>query len=121
MEGATHLERVLGAGRTHALFRSVNERVRDLNEAFTFALPVGDWVCECASHDCIDRLYLSLEEYAAVRAVPTRFFVSPGDSHVLSEIEDLIQRTDRFWTVQVRDEVFDLLRADALLPDNDGK
>jgi hypothetical protein len=115
------MERGVGAGRTHTLFRSVNQRVRDLNEAFTFALPLGDSVCECARYECVDRLYLSLEEYAAVRAVPTRFFVSPSDSHVCSEVEDVVQRTDRFWTVQVRDEVADLLRADGLLPDNDGK
>ena len=36
------------AARNEALFRRVNERVQEVNEAFGAILEEGDFFCECA-------------------------------------------------------------------------
>jgi hypothetical protein len=103
MEGASYPERAARGARTQSLFRDVNERVREINEAFNAVLQLGDWICECADSGCDERIELSAAEYEEVRAKPTWFAVAPGDSHVFPEIEDVVARSDRFWTVAKRD------------------
>jgi hypothetical protein len=39
-------------------------------------------------------------EYEAVRRDGAHFFVSPGDEHVWSDIERVIERSDRYWVVE---------------------
>jgi len=41
-------ERASRAARNQSFFRQINERVNELNEAFSLVLPLGEWVCECA-------------------------------------------------------------------------
>ena len=55
------------AARNQALFRRINERVRDLNNAFSALSPVGEWICECADDTCVERIELSavLDFFAA--------------------------------------------------------
>ena len=50
-------------------FREVNERLEELNRDFSEIIPTGDFVCECADTDCLERVGLTIEEYAgALRA-----------------------------------------------------
>ena len=93
--GANRAERV---GRNEALFRDVNERLRNLNE--TFAEITGTWevVCECVETTCAQPVVLSAGEYEAVRAVAERFIVSPG--HVERGVERVIQQNERYAVVE---------------------
>ena len=49
-------ERASRAARNQSFFRQINERVNELNEAFSLVLPLGEWVCECAEQSCIARI-----------------------------------------------------------------
>ena len=90
-------ERAVNGARTQSLFRDANEKVQDINEA----VPLGDWVCECADESCVERIALTLAEYEIVREDPRRFAISPGDDHVVPEIEAVVARTERFWVVEM--------------------
>jgi hypothetical protein len=75
--------------RNEALFRQVNERVRDVSQAFATLDPSAvEFVCECGLQDCTEPISLRLHEYEAVRAVPTHFFVLPD--HVIPEVEHVV-------------------------------
>ena len=41
------MNRAERVGRNESFFREVNERVRDVNEAFSGLTGRGDFVCEC--------------------------------------------------------------------------
>ncbi len=94
-------DRQARAGRNQSLFREINDRMRDLNEGFSVVTPdSGEWVCECADESCIELIRMSLSEYEAVRANPNRFFVKPDDEHLLPDVEQVVERTDRYWVVE---------------------
>jgi hypothetical protein len=99
MGDATDTTRTARAARNQLLYREINERVKELNATFD-ALPLGDWVCECANEDCFDAIPMTHEEYEAVRAVPTRFFVLPDDAHLVPEAENVVERHERYWVVE---------------------
>jgi hypothetical protein len=89
------------AARNQALYRAVNERVSEINEAFDSILDsLGDWVCECARVECFEPVQLTHEEYEAVRTTPTRFVVCPDDAHVVPEVENVVERHERYWVVE---------------------
>jgi hypothetical protein len=44
-----HRDRETRAADNQSLFRSINERVKELNDGFSFGAPLGEWVCECAT------------------------------------------------------------------------
>jgi hypothetical protein len=75
---------------TAALFRSVNDRIRELGGAF----PDYDFVCECEETRCVQWIRLTAEEYELVRADPRQFVVVPG--HEAPEREDVVERRDGF-------------------------
>lgn len=67
-------------GKNQALFREVNERIKDVSGrlvAFD-----GDatlqFVCECSDETCNEPVEATLAEYEAVRREPTHFLVAPG-------------------------------------------
>jgi hypothetical protein len=95
-------EREVRGARSQSLFRDVNERVREINEAFGGDLPLGEWICECANDSCSERIELTGQEYEAVRADGKRFAVAPSEAHVFPQIEDVVERTDRYWVVAKR-------------------
>jgi hypothetical protein len=77
--------------RNETLFRQVNERVRDVSEAFVALDPSEiDFVCECGDEHCTEPVSLSLAEYEQVRSVPTHFFVVPH--HVIAKVEVVVRR-----------------------------
>jgi hypothetical protein len=77
MEQDKDYNAALGA-RTQSLFRDVNERVKEINQAFSGHVPLGDWICECADNGCAERIAVSMGEYEEVRADPTTFAVAPS-------------------------------------------
>jgi hypothetical protein len=92
--------RAARAARNQHLYRTVNERVQEVNEAFDALHPVGEWTCECASPECFETIEMTHEEYEAVRASSDRFFVKPDEAHVVPEAEDVVERHERYWVVQ---------------------
>ena len=79
--------------RNETLFRQVNERVRDVSEAFSALDPSEiNFVCECGDEQCTEPVSLTLAEYEQVRGVPTHFFVVPG--HVIPKVEVVVRRSE---------------------------
>jgi hypothetical protein len=98
------LERIT---RNEALFRAVNERIEDLSHG------VGDdrveFLCECGRDGCEERILLSSEEFERAHKEDDRFTLAPG--HQTEDLERIVERTDRYWIVDKRQD------AEKLLPD----
>lgn len=93
-------DRAARAAKNQVLFRGANERVKELNEAFSLVVPLGEWMCECANTDCIERIEMSVAAYEAVRRHEARFFVTPSDRHFWPDVERVIEHNDRYWVVE---------------------
>ena len=83
--------------RNEALFREVNERIRDVQADIGVAERT-DFLCECGRDDCTTPISLSLAEYEHVRSDPRHFVVVPG--HETIDLERLVKQTDRFSIVE---------------------
>jgi hypothetical protein len=81
-----------------ALFRETNERVEERVRMFVRDEELFGIICECGSLECNDRITLSKEEYAAVRADPAQFAVKPG--HTVAGVEEVVARNDRYEVVR---------------------
>ena len=88
------------AARNQSLYRAVNERMKEINEAYDSLGASGDWICECANHECTEPVPRTHEEYETVRTRPTCFFVLPDDAHVLYDVEDVVERHERYSVVE---------------------
>jgi hypothetical protein len=86
--------------QNQALFREVNERIKPLNEAFSFVSRLNDFVCECPVETCTAPIPMSVEEYESVRARADRFAVAPSDEHVGQGVERVVEKHDRYWVVE---------------------
>jgi hypothetical protein len=86
------------AARNEALFRRVNERLEDVNEAFQVATEHAEFVCECASMECVERIEIALPKYEAVRRVPTHFMIKP--EHLLPDEERVVERHPDYLVVE---------------------
>lgn len=86
--------------RNEALFRSVNERVRELAGAVTtVATPeTVPFVCECGSADCAATVELTIGEYEHVRADPAQFVIVPG--HEIPEVEGVVEQHEHYHVVR---------------------
>ena len=84
-------ERERRIGLNEALFREVNERVRDVNDTFGVFTGQVHIVCECGDATCTERIALSVEEYESVRSTAEHFAIAPGHAmpgdveHVIAE------------------------------------
>lgn len=89
--------------RNEALFRSVNERVRDLVGGLTSESDPGQiaFVCECGAGECTSSVELTIREYEHVRADPATFFVVPG--HEIPEVEAVVERHGAYNVVRKHD------------------
>ena len=71
-------ERLRRIADNEALFRSVNERVQEINDAFAPSTDRFEIVCECGDIRCTEQISVSPPAYEAVRAESALFFVVPG-------------------------------------------
>jgi hypothetical protein len=85
------------AARNEALFRQVNEEIRDLDSRFGSDAS-GEFVCECADDGCVRRLSVAVDDYLAVREHARRFIVSPG--HEDGELEVVVDRRGEYFVVE---------------------
>lgn len=84
-------ERKTRLGRNEAIFRVLNEQIRELNETFA-AVTESEFevVCECGDLACIQLMVILMAEYARVRTDPALFVLLPGheDATVEAVVED---------------------------------
>jgi hypothetical protein len=93
--------------KNEAAFREVNERIKDVTETFVSHEPsLVSFVCECSREGCFERVELTLEEYAAVRTTPRRFFVVPG--HEDTNYERVVDDAGRYLVVEKIGEAGDV-------------
>jgi hypothetical protein len=86
------------AARNEALFRRVNERVEEVNQAFQPLLGDADFFCECADVDCMEKITMTLVEYEELRSDPTHFAVKPG--HEVPDHERVVEERVRYLVVE---------------------
>jgi hypothetical protein len=84
--------------RNEALFRQVNERLKDVSELLGTADSGPEFVCECADEGCTERIRLSLAEYEWLRANPRHFVVLPG--HQRDDLERVVEDRGRYLVVE---------------------
>jgi len=83
--------------RNEALYRTVNEEIEGLTEAFSAEPRSMTAVCECADEACTELIEVAIEDYEAVRADPTLFIAIPGHENL--EVEVVAQRHGSFLVV----------------------
>jgi hypothetical protein len=79
------------------IFRSVNEAIEQ-QAIRSGGLASYEFVCECASTACLERVGLTLAQYELVRSDGTTFLVAPGHDQV--EVELVTGRHGAYWVVQ---------------------
>jgi hypothetical protein len=64
------------AVRKRALFREVNERIRDVSRRFGFASGTYEFFCECTRPECLLRIEVTGELYDEIVADSGRYLVA---------------------------------------------
>ena len=85
--------RQVRAAQDESAERDVNEQIEEASA------PVGlaEYGCECP-RNCDVLLSLTVDEYEAVRSVPTHFVVAPG--HLLVGVEVVVREHSRYTVVE---------------------
>jgi hypothetical protein len=90
--------------RNEALYRDVNERVREIEDDMSMrglveADRYSEYFCECGLQDCMEKVRLSREEYEQARADSRRFVILPD--HLIADVERVVHREgDRYAIVE---------------------
>ena len=93
-------EREIRAARNQALFRAVNEKMRQLNTTLGALTERFVIACECADRGCLMTLDIGPAEYERIRSHPNQFAVLSG--HVYPEVESVVDETERYVVVEKR-------------------
>lgn len=94
--------------KNESLFRALNENISGLasklggNEPFEF-------ICECSTSGCFERLSLTLAEYERIREDGTHFLLANGHEDI--EIEQVVGERDGYVVVE-KDGVAGLVAED---------
>jgi hypothetical protein len=99
MGSASNEEREVRAARNQALFRAVNEKIMELNEALGEIEDTVSVACECSRIDCVDLLQIPPDAYQAVRGSPRTFMVFPD--HADPCVERVVSEHDGYAIVEV--------------------
>lgn len=94
--------------RNEALFREVNERIKqvhagagDLVSGDTFAV-----LCECGDQNCVEEVQLTPQRYEQVRADSRQFVIVPG--HAIPEVEEIVDEGAGFEVVRKHAEAAEI-------------
>jgi hypothetical protein len=90
--------------RNEALFREVNERIKDVAQDAEMLI----LLCECGDLECRDVLEMTPSEYEGIRAEGELFLLIPG--HEDLTLERVIEPRDRFLVVEKLGEAGDTAR-----------
>jgi hypothetical protein len=77
-----------------ALFREINNQLRDLHPAES--IEVAEFLCECGAGGCMTTIAVPLAKYAEIRANPLLFITIAG--HHDPALERVVEDHDS-WTV----------------------
>ena len=77
-----------------SVFRSLNEKIEDINRGFGVATESMAIVCECGDIGCAEQFEVGLATYEHVRSDPTWFVIAPG--HEVPDVEDIVAHHDGF-------------------------
>jgi hypothetical protein len=91
-------ERLRRIADNEALFRSVNERVQEINDAVAPYTDRFEIVCECGNIQCTEQIRVNPAAYEAVRADSALFFVVPG--HEMPDVEDAVEHCATYSVVR---------------------
>ena len=92
-------EKQARGARTQSLFRVVNEQIEELSGADALrSSEMWEFACECSNEECTGTISLTVEEYEAIRRIPTHFAVTWG--HNDPESERIVDETDRYIVVE---------------------
>ena len=94
--------------KNESLFRVLNENINDLASGLGGKEPF-EFICECSTSGCFERLSLTLAEYERVRADGTHFLVADGHEDI--EIEQVIGHHSGYVVVE-KDGVAGVVAAD---------
>ena len=84
------------AARNEALFREVNEEVARLEQRLEGRAP--QFVCECATESCVERVAVPLATYEGIRSHPRRFVLKPG--HEQENLERVVETGSGYVVVE---------------------
>lgn len=84
--------------KNEVVFRSVNEAIEEQALRFGGIDDEYEFVCECSSIDCVERLTLTLRDYEHIRTEGTRFVLVAG--HADPGIELVVERTANHHVVE---------------------
>jgi hypothetical protein len=93
-------ERELRAAQNQMLFRSVNDRVREVSDKVISAVSEIDFACECDDISCLGTISLEVSEFRSIEATENRFIVLPG--HEDDAVEDVVETREGFVIVAKR-------------------
>jgi hypothetical protein len=85
-------------GHNEALFRAVNERLKELADRSGTVEGGIEFLCECTDELCTERITLGAPAYARVRSDPRRFILVPG--HERGDVEWVVARDDGYIVVE---------------------
>ena len=94
--------------KNESLFRTLNENISGLASTLGGREPF-EFICECSTSGCFERLQLTLPEYERIRQDGTHFLLADGHEDI--EIEQVIARHTEYVVVE-KDGVAGLVAED---------
>lgn len=91
-------ERARRVGLNEAIFREVNEQIRDLNRDFETEESTMSVICECGASDCTERIELRVQDYERVRDDARHYVIVKG--HEIPSVERVVEETAGYDVVQ---------------------
>jgi hypothetical protein len=82
--------------KNETLFRTLNENIASLAGTLGARTPY-EFICECASPGCFERIIMTLGEYERVRSRGTQFLMAAA--HVDIEIELVVEHHEGYVVV----------------------
>ena len=83
--------------QNEVVFRTVNEAIDQIAIGLGGDQPY-EFVCECATSGCFERVELTLKEYERVRGDGSRFLLRPGHEDI--EVELVVESHPEYLVVQ---------------------
>ena len=91
-------ERGRRVGLNEAIFRQVNEQIRDLNRTFETDRGTMTVICECGNTECTERLDLRVDEYERIRRDARHYVIAKG--HEIRSVEQVIEQAEGYDVVE---------------------
>jgi hypothetical protein len=83
--------------KNEATFRILNENIQNIASTLGGTQPF-EFICECATIGCFERLTLTLQEYERIREDGAHFLLAPGHEDI--EVEQVIAHRAAYVVVE---------------------